>query len=78
MYTNNNGYLNISLPAQDFQAYHIVFFDQQGKELFRIQKMKEAELILDKANFKKSGWYEFELFKQNVLVEKNKFFLQKD
>lgn len=78
VYTNNNGYLNISLPAQDFQTYHIVFFDQDGKELFRIQKMKEAELILDKANFKKSGWFEFELFKHNVLMEKNKFFLQKD
>lgn len=78
VYTNANGYLNISLPAQDFQAYRIVFFDAEGKELFRVNKIKEAELILDKANFKRSGWYDFELYKHNDLVEKNKFFLQKD
>jgi hypothetical protein len=78
VYTNTNGYLNISLPAQDFQLYRIVFFDAEGKELFRVNKIKEAELILDKANFKRSGWYDFELYKHNDLVEKNKFFLQKD
>ncbi len=78
VYTNRNGYLNISLPVQDFQAYRILFFDAEGKELFRINKIKEAELILDKANFKRSGWYDFELYKHNDLVEKNKFFLQKD
>ena len=27
---------------------------------------------------KKSGWYDFELYKNNELIEKNKFFLQKD
>ncbi|MBW0177473.1 hypothetical protein [Sediminibacterium sp.] len=78
VYTNNNGYLNISIPAQDLNAYRVVFFDAEGKELFRINKIKEAELILDKANFKRSGWYDFELYKNNDLVEKNKFFLQKD
>jgi len=78
VFTNNNGYLNINIPAQDLNAYRVVFFDAEGKELFRINKIKEAELILDKANFKRSGWYDFELYKHNELVEKNKFFLQKD
>jgi hypothetical protein len=78
VYTNNTGYLNINIPAQDLNAYRVVFFDAEGKELFRINKIKEAELILDKANFKRSGWYDFELYKNNELVEKNKFFLQKD
>lgn len=78
VYTNNNGYLNISVPAKDFHTYRVVFFDAAGKEMFRINKIKEAELILDKANFKRSGWYDFELYKNNELVEKNKFFLQKD
>jgi len=78
IYTNSNGYLNIAVPAKDLNAYRVVFFDAEGKELFRINKIKEAELILDKANFKRSGWYDFELYKNNELVEKNKFFLQKD
>lgn len=78
IYTNTSGYLNISLPEKDFRQYRIVFFDTEGKELFRINQVKEHELIMDKANFKKSGWYDFELYKNNELVEKNKFFLQKD
>ena len=78
IYTKNSGYLNISVPEKDFQQYRIVFFDMEGKELFRINQLKEPELIMDKANFKKSGWYDFELYKNNELIEKNKFFLQKD
>lgn len=78
IYTNSSGYLNISVPEKDHQLYRIVFFDGEGKELFRINKLKEHELIMDKANFKKSGWYDFELYKNNELIEKNKFFLQKD
>jgi len=78
IYTNTSGYLNISLPEKDFQLYRIVFFDADGKELYRVNKLKEHELIMDKANFKKSGWYDFELYKNNELIEKNKFFLQKD
>lgn len=78
IYTNTSGYLNISLPEKDFQLYRIVFFDTEGKELYRVNKLKEHELIMDKANFKKSGWYDFELYKNNELIERNKFFLQKD
>lgn len=78
IFINDKGYLNISLPVQDYALYRIVFFDTEGKELFRVNKIKEAELILDKANFKRSGWYDFELYKNNELVERNKFFLQKD
>jgi hypothetical protein len=78
IYTNPSGYLNISLPVQELNAYSIIFFDTEGKELFRVNKIKEPELTLDKANFKHSGWFNFELYKHNVLVEKNKFFLQKD
>lgn len=78
VFTNNTGYLKISLPAQDFELYRIVFFDHEEKELFRVNKIKEAELVLDKANFKRSGWFNFELYKNNDLIEKNKFFLQKD
>ncbi|MBL0883402.1 MAG: hypothetical protein IBJ16_08690 [Chitinophagaceae bacterium] len=78
IYTNTAGYLNISVPEKDHQLYRIIFFDNEGKELFRVNKLKEHALILDKANFKKSGWYDFELYKNNELIEKNKFFLQKD
>lgn len=78
IYTNSSGYLNISVPEKDHQLYRVIFFDAEGKELFRINKLKEHELIMDKANFKKSGWYDFELYKNNELIEKSKFFLQKD
>lgn len=78
VYTNTNGYLTISLPDKDYQLYKIIFFDTEGNELYKINRVKEPSLVLDKANFKRSGWYNFELYKNTDLIEKNKFFLQKD
>lgn len=78
VYTNTNGYLTISLPDTEHQLYKIIFFDADGKELYKINRVKEPSLVLDKANFKRSGWFNFELYKNNDLIEKNKFFLQKD
>jgi len=78
VYTNNNGYLTISLPQALQHNYRIVFFEENGTELFQIKKVKETELTLDKANFIHAGWFYFELYEGDKLKEKNKFYLDKD
>jgi hypothetical protein len=35
-------------------------------------------VILEKSNFPKVGWYNFELFEDDKLKEKNKFLVDKD
>jgi hypothetical protein len=80
VYTNPRGYVSIMLPLYKQHRYRIVFYegDSQNIELFEIKSVKEAELVLDKANFMHAGWFSFELFENDKLKEKNKFFLSRD
>ncbi|MEI2708453.1 MAG: hypothetical protein V9E96_05470 [Chitinophagaceae bacterium] len=56
----------------------LLFFEENGEELFQIKQVKENDLVLDKSNFYKSGWYYFELYEDEKLIDKNKFFVSKD
>ncbi len=78
VFTNKNGYVTISLSQVKRHKYRIIFFDTDGSELFHIKSIKESELVLDKANFIHAGWFTFELYEDEKLKEKNKFFLSRD
>jgi hypothetical protein len=78
IYTNNKGYVIINLPLVKQHRYHVVFFEEDGSELFRIKAIKEPELILDKTDFIHAGWFSFELFEDDKLKEKNKLLLLKE
>ncbi len=78
IFTNAKGFLTILLPLVKQHKYHVIFYEEDGTELFRIKTIKEPELILDKTNFIHAGWFSFELFEDDKLKEKNKFMLSKD
>ena len=78
VYTNKDGYLFINLPDAEQKKYHIKFYEETGSLLFELKNIKEQALTLDKANFLHAGWFRFELFNDEKLVEKNKFFLARD
>jgi hypothetical protein len=46
--------------------------------LFELKNINEPALTLDKTNFLHSGWFKFELYNDEKLVEKNKFYLAKE
>lgn len=75
IFTNNKGYVTILLPLVKQHSYAVIFYEEDGSELFRIKNLKEQELILDKTDFVHAGWFSFELFEDGKLKEKNKFFL---
>lgn len=75
VFTNTQGYVTILIPHVKQHKYQLIFFEEDGSELFRIKTVKEPELILDKADFIHSGWFYFELYEDEKLKEKNKFFL---
>lgn len=75
IFTNNKGYVTILLPLVKQHRYAVIFYEEDGSELFRIKNLKEQELILDKTDFVHAGWFYFELFEDDRLMEKNKFFL---
>ncbi len=78
VYTQKNGYVFINLPDAERQKYHLKFYEDDGSFIFEIKGIKETALTLDKANFYHGGWFRFELFKDDKLVEKHKFYLPKD
>lgn len=78
VFTNDKGYVRVILPLAKQHHYRIVFFEENGQEAFQIKQVKETELLLDKANFVHAGWFFFELYENDKLKEKNKFYLARD
>ena len=66
------------MPDAANKKYSIIFFDEKQQRLFELTKLTEPELILEKVNFQRSGWYYFEVYEKGKLVQKDKFFLPKD
>lgn len=78
IYTNRSGYVTINLPLVKHHKYHVIFYEADGSELFRINTIKDPELILDKTDFVHAGWFSFELYEDDKLKEKNKFMLTRN
>jgi len=78
VFTNTDGYVQIFLADALQKNYRIRFFDEHHKPLFNIQHVDQVQLILDKTNFMRSGWFYFELFEDNKVKERNKFYIPKD
>lgn len=78
VYTNKDGYLFINLPDADKKKYHIKFYEEDDTFLFELKNIRGPALTLDKTNFMHAGWFRFELYNDEKLVEKNKFYLAKE
>ena len=77
VYTNKDGYVYINLPDAAEEKYSIKFFEEDNTPLFELKPIRETGLTLDKANFVHAGWFQFELYNGDKLMERNKFYLSK-
>lgn len=78
VYTNRDGYVFINLPDASKKDYRIKFYEDDDSFLFELKNIKEPALTLDKTNFLHAGWFKFELYNNNQLLEKNKFYLARE
>jgi hypothetical protein len=78
VFTARDNNVVIHLPDVEIKKYSVKFFDELDNELFELKNIKDDYLIIEKVNFKKSGWYHFELSESGRPVEKNRFFIAKD
>lgn len=78
VYTNRDGYVFINLPDAERKKYRIRFYEEDNTFLFELKSVRHPSLTLDKANFLHAGWFRFELYDEENLVEKNKFYLGKE
>ena len=58
--------------------FSIKFFDEDNTLLFELKEVKEKDFKIDKTNFYHAGWFKFELYEGEKLLEKHKFYLEKD
>jgi hypothetical protein len=77
VFTNKEGYVYINLPDAPQKKYSIKIFEEDGSLLFELKNINEKGLTLDQANFFHGGWFNFELYNDEKLLEKNKFYLSK-
>lgn len=74
VFTNTKGNLTIQLPNTNTKRYSLFIYD--GKLLLHnITNLQEDYWIIEKSNFYHSGWYNFELYCNGELLERNKFLL---
>ena len=78
VYTYKDEYVRISLPEDEKKKYAIKFFEDDGNFLFELKDTKERTFKIDKTNFYHAGWFKFELYEDGKLIEKHKFYLEKD
>ena len=78
VYTYRDGYVRVSLPDDADKKYNIKFFDEGDNFLFELKDVKQRTFKLDKSNFFHAGWFKFELYEDGMLLERHKFFLQKE
>jgi hypothetical protein len=78
VYTEKRGYVQLNLPNADQRKYSLKFFEEDGSFLFELKAIKDRSLMLDKSNFLHAGWFTFELYDDEKIVEKHKFYIAKD
>jgi hypothetical protein len=70
-----NSDLSIVVPSPHGR-YRIRFFDGQARLLFEIRQIRDSLLIVEKVNFRHAGLFQYELYKDNALVERNTFMIK--
>jgi hypothetical protein len=78
VYTEKDGNIRIALPEAPKKKYAIKFFEEDDTEAFQIKQVTDSVIILDKANFLHSGWFNFELYEDGKLKERHKLFVPKN
>ncbi len=78
VYTARDGNLHLNLPDANSKKYLVKFYDENDNFLFEIKNLKDQSLIVDKTNFYHAGWFKFELYVDDKLKEKHKFYIEKD
>ncbi len=76
VFAHRDGYAFIDIPKDwDLSQVEIRFFAENGEPLFDLKNPEIRTFRVDKTNFYRAGWQEFEIWLKGKLVEKNKFYL---
>jgi hypothetical protein len=77
MFINPDGNVLLVLPETKLSGFRIQFYLPDGAPFFQISRLKESSLVIDKANFLRSGWFDFEVYEHEMLRERKRIFIPK-
>lgn len=75
IFTDKEDNIVINLPNTRDSSYLIKFFTEDNKKLFEVKNLQDDYVVIEKVNFIRAGWYTFEIYKNGILLEENKFFI---
>lgn len=75
IFTDKEDNIVIKLPDIKKSSYLIKFFNEDYKQLFEVKNLQDDYIVIEKVNFIHAGWYIFEIYKNGLLFEENKFFI---
>lgn len=78
VYTGKDNNVIISLPEAPGKKYSVKFYEENGTPAFEIEKITEPFLTIEKVNFVHAGLFIFEVYEEETLIEKHKFYIPKD
>jgi hypothetical protein len=58
--------------------YVIRFLTEDYKLIFEIKNPPDDYFVIEKVNFRHGGWYQFEIYKNDFLLEENKFYISSE
>lgn len=73
-----NSDLVIAVPEAENGKYKVRFFDEEDRFLFEIKQIRDSLLIVEKLNFHHAGLFQYELYRGDMLVERNTFLIKRD
>jgi hypothetical protein len=76
VFVGKNGTPVMALSNAKNEKYKLIFYEEDNSILYELKTITEDYLYIDKANFIKSGWYNFELFNHDVLIDKNRIYIE--
>ena len=78
IYTDKENNIVMKLPNVKAHKFTVKFFTEDYKTVFTLTNLTDDYFIIEKVNFKYAGWYIFEIYKNDLLFEENKFYIPKD
>jgi hypothetical protein len=78
IHAEKNCNLVITIPDAMNAKYKIRFFDEENGFLFQVDQITDSLLVMEKSNFLHAGRFRYELYKNDLLVERNSFLIKKE
>ena len=78
IFTDRDNNVVTKLFNVNANKYVIRFLTEDYKLLFEIKNPPADYFVIEKMNFSHGGWYQFEIYKSDFLLEENKFYISNE